>query len=57
MAETVEITSLVEEALRDHTKLRHIVSLLYHEDMAERLRAALALGEITRRNPALMLQR
>ena len=57
MAEIAEITGLVEEALRDHAKLRHIVSLLYHEDMAERLRAALALGEITRRNPELMLQR
>lgn len=51
------IAPLVEEALKDHGKLRNIVSLLYHEDMAERLRAALALGEITRRDPELMLQR
>lgn len=51
------IAPLVEEALKDHRKLRNIVSLLYHEDMAERLRAALALGEITRRDPELMQQR
>lgn len=51
------IAPLVEEALKDHGKLRNIVSLLYHEDMAERLRAALALGEITRRDPELMQQR
>jgi hypothetical protein len=57
MNKTPDFTSLVEEALKDHGKLRNIVSLLYHEDMAERLRAALALGEITRRDPELMLQR
>jgi hypothetical protein len=57
MTNIPNFTGLVEEALRDHGKLRHIVSLLYHEDMAERLRAALALGEITRRDPELMRQR
>ncbi len=57
MTNIPDYTGLVEEALRDHGKLRHIVSLLYHENMAERLRAALALGEITRRDPELMKQR
>ena len=57
MTNTPDITPLVDEALKDHRKLRNIVSLLYHEDMAERLRAALALGEITRRDPELMQQR
>ncbi len=57
MTNIPDYTGLVEEALRDHGKLRHIVSLLYHENMAERLRAALALGEITRRDPELMRQR
>ena len=52
-----DITVLIEEAIKDHRKLRNIMSLLYHEDMAERLRAALALGEITRRDPELMRQR
>src|SRR5512143_1196397 len=51
------IAPLVDEALKDHRKLRNIVSLLYHEDMAQRLRAAQALGEITRRDPELMKQR
>lgn len=57
MTNIPDFTTLVDETLKDHKKLRHIVSLLYHEDMAERLRAALALGEITRRDPELMKQR
>ncbi len=57
MNASVDFMELAEEALKEHGKLRYVVSLLYHEDLAERLRAALALGEITRRNPELMLQR
>ncbi len=57
MTSIPDFTSLADEAIKDHGKFRHIVSLLYHEDMVERLRAALALGEITRRDPELMRQR
>jgi hypothetical protein len=57
MTNIPNITLLVDEVIKDHRKLRNIVSLLYHEDMAERLRAALALGGITRRDPELMQQR
>jgi len=57
MTNIPDFASLVEEALKDHSKLRHIVSLLYSEDMAQRFKAAQALGEITRRDPELMRQR
>ncbi len=43
--------------MRDHRKLRNIISLLYDEDMGQRLIAAKALGEIARREPELMKQR
>ncbi|MCL5024501.1 MAG: hypothetical protein M1497_14270 [Nitrospirae bacterium] len=49
--------ALAEGAIRDHRKLRAIVSLLYGEKMEERLVAAKALGEIARRVPDLMRQR
>jgi hypothetical protein len=48
---------LVEGALKDHRRLRNIVSLLYDEDMARRFTAAKALGEVARRDPELMKQR
>ncbi len=42
MTDNPDFGDIVGEVLRDHGKLRHIVSLLYNEDMAVRLRAALA---------------
>ncbi len=51
------ITELVGEVIRDHSKLRNIISLLYDEDMSRRFMAAKALGEIARLEPGLMKQR
>ena len=57
MTDVPDFTSLIEEVLKDHGKLRNIVSHLYNEDMAQRFKAAQALGEITRCAPELMRQR
>ncbi len=51
------LASLVEEAIRDHGRLRNIISLLYDVDLAQRFCAAKALGEIARRAPELMKQK
>jgi hypothetical protein len=48
---------LVDEAIRHPAKIRHIVSILYDDDMTRRFAAAKALGEIARREPELMKQR
>lgn len=43
MKEHRDLNLLVEEAVKDQRKLRHIISLLYDEDMAHRFTAAKAL--------------
>lgn len=57
MKESRDLALLVEEAVRDHRKLRNIISLLYDEDMTLRLMAAKALGEVALRDPDMMKQR
>jgi HEAT repeat protein len=52
-----DLNLLVEEVVKDHRKLRNIISLLYDEDMTRRFTAAKALGEVARREPELMKQR
>lgn len=54
---TADINSLADEAIKDHGKMRHIVTLLYDEDLTRRFTAAKALGEIARREPELMQRR
>lgn len=48
---------MVDEAIRDHRKIRAIISLLYDLDMERRLLAAKALGEIARIRPDLIKHR
>ncbi len=55
--ESVDITPLVDEAIKDHGKIRKIVSLLYDEDLGRRFTAAKALGALAVREPALLEQR
>lgn len=55
--ESRDVTALVDEVIKDHGKLRNLISLLYDEDMGRRLTAAKALGEIARLEPELMKQR
>ncbi len=55
--EHVDTTSLVDEAIKDHGKIRKIVSLLYDEDLTRRFTAAKALGALAEREPALPEQR
>jgi len=55
--EFLDVNLMVDEAVKDHTKIRKIVSLLYDEDMTRRLTAARALGELAKREPELMQQR
>jgi hypothetical protein len=55
--ESRDITTLVDEVIKDHGKLRNLISLLYDEDMGRRLTAAKALGEVARIEPELMRQR
>ena len=55
--ESLDVNLMVDEAIKDHTKIRKIVSLLYDEDMTRRLTAAKALGELAKREPELMQQR
>jgi hypothetical protein len=57
MKEHRDLNLLVEEAVKDQRKLRHIISLLYDEDMAHRFNAAKALGEVAKRKPELMKQK
>jgi hypothetical protein len=52
-----DLNLLVEEVVKDHGKLRNIISLLYDEDITRRFTAAKALGEVARREPELMKQR
>jgi HEAT repeat protein len=54
---SLDINLMVDEAVKDHTKIRKIVSLLYDEDITRRFTAVKALGELARREPALMQQR
>ncbi|HYA26692.1 MAG TPA: hypothetical protein VEE82_01715 [Thermodesulfovibrionales bacterium] len=49
--------SLAEEAIKDHSKLRNIIFLLYDENMVRRFSAARVLGEVARRAPELMMQK
>jgi HEAT repeat protein len=55
--ESVDTHLLVDEAIKDHRKIRNIVSLLYDEDITRRFTAVKALGEIAKREPELMKQR
>jgi hypothetical protein len=55
--EPVDTTLLVDEAIKDHGKIRKIVSLLYDEDLTRRFTAAKALGALAHREPALLEQR
>ncbi len=52
-----DIPSAVDAVIANHKKLGSITSLLYHEDMGQRLIAAKALGEIAKREPELIRQR
>ena len=51
------IKGLVDEALRDHQKIKRIISLLYDQDMEKRLLGAKALGEIARIEPEVIKKR
>ncbi len=55
--ESLDSAQLADEAIRNPAKVRQIVSLLYNDDMERRFCAVKALGEIARREPALMTQR
>jgi HEAT repeat protein len=55
--ESVDTHVLVDEAIKDHRKIRNIVSLLYDEDITRRFTAVKALGEVAKREPELMKQR
>lgn len=57
MAGEKDLAQLVEDVLREHGKIRKVISLLYDVDMEKRFLAAKALGEIARRNPELIKQR
>ncbi len=52
-----EIKGLVEEALKDHQKIKRIISLLYDQEMEKRLLGAKALGEIARIEPEVIKKR
>lgn len=52
-----EIKGLVDEALRDHQKIKKIISLLYDQDMERRLLGAKALGELARIEPEVIKKR
>ncbi len=52
-----DIPSMVDEVISNRGKLGSITSLLYHEDMGQRLIAARTLGEIAKRDPELIKQR
>ena len=54
---SVDTKSLVDEAIKDHGKLRYILSLLYDDDLTRRFAAVKALGEIAKREPELMQRR
>ncbi len=55
--ETIAVTQLADEAIKQPSKIRQIVSLLYNDDMERRFCAVKALGEIAKRDPTLMSQR
>ncbi len=55
--ESLDASRLAEEAIKNPAKIRQIVSLLYNEDLERRFIAVVALGEIAKREPALMTQR
>ncbi len=54
---TADINLLADEAIKDHGKMRNIITLLYDEDLMRRFTAAKALGEIAKRDPELMQRR
>lgn len=51
-----DLASIVDEAIKDRTKLRSLISLLYDSDLERRFTAARALGEIARIKPELINQ-
>lgn len=51
-----DLTSIVDNAINDRTKLRSLISLLYDSDLEKRFIAAKALGEIARIKPKLIDQ-
>ncbi len=55
--ESLDAVKLADDAIQNPAKVRHIVSLLYNDDMERRFCAVKALGEIARRDPALMSQK
>lgn len=52
-----KIDDLVDDVIRDHRNLRRVISLLYDAHMENRLRGALAIGEIARRSPDVIKKR
>lgn len=54
--EPQEIAPLIEEAVRDRSKVRKIMALLYDTDMEVRFMAAKALGEVARVRPEFIRQ-
>jgi hypothetical protein len=57
LEESNSITMLVDEAVKDRSKLKRLISLLYDSDMKQRFVAAKALGEIARSDPEFIKQR
>jgi hypothetical protein len=55
--ESMDVALLADEAIRQPSKMRQIVSLLYHDDMERRFVAVKALGAIARQKPEIMSQR
>jgi len=57
MMNSADVHMLADGAIKDHGKIRNIVSLLYDDDLSRRFVAVKALGEIARREPELMGRR
>lgn len=56
VTESREIALLVEEAIKDRSRVRKIISLLYNADMEVRFLGAKALGEVAKARPEFIRQ-
>lgn len=52
-----KIEGLVDDVLRDHRKLKRVISFLYDADMRNRLLGALTIGEIAKKSPEIIKKR